>query len=52
MTDKPSIADRRTITFAQAEGVEPLPQPLKLKEVSQGRAGANCSGYGASVVRL
>jgi hypothetical protein len=35
MTDKPRMADRRTITFAQAEGVEPLPQPLKLGEVSK-----------------
>jgi len=26
--------ERRKLTFAQAEGVEPLPQPLKLKEVS------------------
>jgi|GEM_PF-634923 len=27
--------DRRKLTFAQAEGVEPLPQPLQLFEVSQ-----------------
>ncbi len=35
MTDKPEAPDRRSLTFAQAEGVEPLPQPLKLGEVSQ-----------------
>jgi hypothetical protein len=29
------MPDRRKITFAQAEGVEPLPKPLKLKEISQ-----------------
>src|SRR5262245_41011947 len=28
-------AERKRLTFAQAEGAEPLPQPLALKEVSQ-----------------
>jgi hypothetical protein len=35
MADEPKNLDRRTLTFAQAEGVEPLPQPLKLGEISQ-----------------
>lgn len=34
MTDDP-YADRKRLTFAQAEGVEPLPSQLQLKEVSQ-----------------
>jgi hypothetical protein len=32
MTDEPEI-DRRSITFEQAEGVDPLPQQLKPREV-------------------
>lgn len=34
MTDDP-YADRKRLTFAQAEGVEPLPSQLQLKEISQ-----------------
>ncbi len=32
--EKPKL-DRSTITFSQAEGLEPLPQPLQLREISQ-----------------
>src|SRR5262245_3490770 len=35
MTDQDPFADRKRLTFEQAEGVAPLPTQLKLKELSE-----------------